>query len=172
MGFRLHSCRGATVYGPAYSRRNDFRRGYGGCRKGAGCVYYRTNCEVRMADDNRFFAFSRGQVKVLWFLCATALLLAVALVIRRFGTGSAEAEPLPVFLGDPDTQYTGLFVVDPNTSPADSLELLPGIGRVLADRIVAYRQEHPFRREIDITDVKGIGPKLYERIRPYLRIRP
>ena len=69
-----------------------------------------------------------------------------------------------------DQQYTGVFLLDPNTAPVDSLELLPGIGRVLADRIVEYRQHHQFAREVDLTEVKGIGPKMFERLRPYLRI--
>jgi len=73
--------------------------------------------------------------------------------------------------GDADQQFIGVFVVDPNSSPVDSLELLPGIGPVLADRIVSYRQNQPFETEIDITEVKGIGPKLYERIKPYLKVR-
>jgi competence protein ComEA len=77
---------------------------------------------------------------------------------------------MPVFLGE-EEKFTGIFLLDPNTSPADSLELLPGIGRTLADRIIEYRQIKRFDEEIDITEVKGIGPKLYERIKPYLRIR-
>jgi len=125
-----------------------------------------------MADDDGFFAFNSGQMRVLLLLGGITLILAAVWLIRLFGVASVEADPLPMFLGDPDTQYTGLFLLDPNTAPADSLELLPGIGRVLADRIVAYRKHHPFQREIDITDVNGIGAKLYERIRPYLRIRP
>ena len=117
------------------------------------------------------FGFSSRQVVVLSVLAGVSLLLAAWLWVRRYAAPPAEAEPLPVFLGDPDSRFTGVFVLDPNTAPADSLELLPGIGSVLADRIVEYRRTRRFEREIDITEVKGIGPKLYERIRPYLRIR-
>ena len=50
------------------------------------------------------------------------------------------------------------------------MELLPGIGRVLADRIVDYRQRRRFERPVDLTEVKGIGAKLLEQLRPYIRI--
>jgi len=93
------------------------------------------------------------------------------LIIRSYASPADHSPPLPVFLSDADQQFTGLFQLDPNTAPADSLELLPGIGKVLADRIVLYRQHHRFKREIDITDVKGIGPKMYERLQPYLKVR-
>lgn len=117
-----------------------------------------------------FFDFTSVQLKFVFGLSATALILAVILLIRTLATPVGETEPLPVFLGDGDQHYTGVFVLDPNTAPADSLELLPGIGRVLADRIVEYRQHHRFEREVDVTDVNGIGPKMFERLRPYLKI--
>ena len=77
-----------------------------------------------------------------------------------------------MFLADEDRKFTGVFQLDPNYAPADSLELIPGIGPVLADRIVAYRQHYRFETEIDITNVNGIGPKKFERIRAYLKVRP
>ena len=70
-----------------------------------------------------------------------------------------------------ESGYSGVFMLDPNTAPVDSLELLPGIGPVLADRIVAYRQETLFVEPIDITNVTGIGPRLYEKLKPFLKVR-
>jgi competence protein ComEA len=53
-----------------------------------------------------------------------------------------------------------------NTATATEFQALPGIGPVLAARIIAYREEHgPFTSIDDLTKVKGIGPKLMERIR-------
>ena len=123
-----------------------------------------------MGNMNRYFDFSAGQLRFLTVLSSTAIILALYLFIRSYATPTPEALSLPVFLGDQETQYTGLFVLDPNTAPVDSLELLPGIGRVLADRIVEYRLHSRFTSEIDITEVKGVGPKLFERLRPYLRV--
>jgi len=124
-----------------------------------------------MGKMNRFFDFSDRQLRFLMGLCSTAVLLALYLFIRSYATPAPDALSLPVILGDQETQYTGLFILDPNTAPADSLELLPGIGPVLADRIVEYRLHSRFSSEIDITEVKGIGPRVFERIRPYLKVR-
>ncbi len=123
-----------------------------------------------MAKINRFFDFTATQLRFVAFLCAVVLIAGLYLFIRSYATAESGAPALPVFLSEPDQPVTGVFVLDPNTAPADSLELLPGIGRVYADRIVAYRQHQRFEKEIDITNVKGIGPRTFERIRPYLKV--
>ncbi|MFH1372315.1 MAG: helix-hairpin-helix domain-containing protein [bacterium] len=120
---------------------------------------------------NRFFDFSSGQLRFLAVLTAGAVVMAGYLFIRSRADTADSLPPLQVFVGEDEQVFTGVFVLDPNTAPADSLELLPGIGPVLANRIVAYRRQQSFSREIDITEVKGIGPKLYERLRPYLRVK-
>ena len=50
-----------------------------------------------------------------------------------------------------------------NQASASELIQLKGIGPKLAERIVQYREEHgPFRVPEDIMKVKGIGPKKWE----------
>lgn len=50
--------------------------------------------------------------------------------------------------------------VNINTASATELETLPGIGPVLADRIVKYRRRSgPFASVERLLDVEGIGPK-------------
>lgn len=124
-----------------------------------------------MNKIGQFFEFSHRQLVALAILTGSSLLISGYLLIKTYTTPPHQTTSIPVLLGDSDNRLLGYFILDPNSSPADSLELLPGIGRVLADRIVAYRIDHEFEKEVDITDVKGIGPKLFERIRPYLRIR-
>lgn len=48
-------------------------------------------------------------------------------------------------------------------APADSLDLLPGIGPVLAARIVAARGARGFSSWDEVLAVKGIGPRLIAR---------
>lgn len=56
--------------------------------------------------------------------------------------------------------------INVNTADARALESLPGIGPVLAARIVADRTARgPFRRPEDLTRVSGIGPKTLEGFR-------
>lgn len=52
-----------------------------------------------------------------------------------------------------------------SSAPADSLDLLPGVGPVLATRLVAARREKgPFRSWDDVDRVRGIGKKTIERL--------
>ena len=56
--------------------------------------------------------------------------------------------------------------LDVNTAAEKQLRDLPGIGPVLAQRIIAAR---PFRSADDLKKVNGIGDKKYDQIRPYFQ---
>lgn len=57
--------------------------------------------------------------------------------------------------------------IDLNAATEAELDGLPGIGPSKAKAILAYREEHGHFRSVDeLLEVKGIGPKLLERIRP------
>lgn len=61
--------------------------------------------------------------------------------------------------------------VNVNTATEADLERLPGIGPVLARRIVQHREARGlFRRLDDLLEVEGIGPKLFRRLQPLLRL--
>lgn len=60
-----------------------------------------------------------------------------------------------------------------NSANTTELQQLPGIGPKTAQAIIAYRETHGAFSEIsELTKVKGIGPKKWEQIRPYLRLTP
>ena len=56
---------------------------------------------------------------------------------------------------------------DLNESTYEELQKLPGIGPVLAERIIARR---PFTTIDELEKVKGIGAKTMERLRPLVRV--
>lgn len=63
------------------------------------------------------------------------------------------------------------LVVNINRASVEELVQLPHIGPALAERIVAYREQHgPFRSLEAIKQVKGIGERTFAKIRPYLTI--
>jgi competence protein ComEA len=70
-------------------------------------------------------------------------------------------------------QRTAQFQVDLNEAEWPELSQLPGVGETLAQRIVESRQtDGPFIDNEELQRVRGIGPRTYERIKPYLRPMP
>jgi competence protein ComEA len=64
------------------------------------------------------------------------------------------------------------FPINLNTATAEQLEAIPGIGPVLAQRIIEYRQTHGRFQSVDeLLEVRGIGPKRLESMRPYVTVR-
>ena len=61
---------------------------------------------------------------------------------------------------------TPLGKIDINTATEKELTTVPGIGHVMAARIIAAR---PFRSADDLKRVSGIGDKKYAQIRPYFQ---
>ena len=70
--------------------------------------------------------------------------------------------------GEPSKSHpkekTPLGKIDVNTATEKELTTVPGIGHVMAARIIAAR---PFRSADDLKKVNGIGEKKYAKIRPY-----
>ena len=63
-------------------------------------------------------------------------------------------------------EKTQLGNIDINTATEKELTTVPGIGHVMAARIIAAR---PFRSADDLKRVSGIGEKKYAQIRPYFQ---
>lgn len=79
----------------------------------------------------------------------------------------------PAAAADTASHGPAIATVDLNHATATQLDALPGIGPVLARRIVEHRSRFgPFRDPRDVRAVTGVGPKLYARIRPYVYVSP
>ncbi len=58
--------------------------------------------------------------------------------------------------------------VNVNTASGAELETLPGIGPKTAAQIMTQRAGKPFRSLNDLDEVKGLGPKKLEKLKPYV----
>lgn len=56
-----------------------------------------------------------------------------------------------------------------NNANQDELERLPGIGPVIAKRIISYRDKYGAYHSVDeLLQIKGIGEKSLNRVKPYI----
>ncbi|MBC8102846.1 MAG: helix-hairpin-helix domain-containing protein [Cytophagales bacterium] len=63
-------------------------------------------------------------------------------------------------------------VVNINTAGLEELQRLPGVGPSTAQKFLDYRtQIGRFASVEQVQDVKGIGPKRYEKLRPFIVVR-
>jgi competence protein ComEA len=87
------------------------------------------------------------------------------------GPPTAAADGTAAPAGEPGPVPAPAATVDLNQAGLAELDALPGIGPVLAGRILQHRMAHgPFREPEDLLAVPGIGPRLYERLRPRVRV--
>jgi competence protein ComEA len=65
----------------------------------------------------------------------------------------------------------GAGTIDLNTATVDQLDSLPGVGPVLAQRIVDWRTAHGRFTSVDqLGQVGGIGPKKFGDIKPHVTV--
>ena len=80
-----------------------------------------------------------------------------AYIINENGNNGVESEEL---------EEGGKKKVNINTATQNELDELPGIGPVIAQRIIEYREENgDFQKIEDLQNVKGIGDAKYEEIK-------
>ena len=93
---------------------------------------------------------------------ARAFLLAATLAVAAIGAARPAAAESP----------PGGARVDVNAASAEALAAaLPGVGPVKAAAIVAHREAHgPFASADALVEVRGIGPKTLERLRPLIDV--
>lgn len=68
-------------------------------------------------------------------------------------------------------QPTALEKVNLNTATVEQLQSIPGIGPAIATRVVEYRTKvGKFSKVEDILNVKGIGEKMFDKVKDRLTI--
>ena len=105
------------------------------------------------------------------FLLGLTALFAAAMLLTWLLTPHASRGDYTIEAVPPAEKAETLRAVNINTAGADELESLPGIGPVLAQRIVDYREQHGDFTTVDgLRNVSGIGEKRLEAIREYITV--
>ncbi len=118
--------------------------------------------------------FRTAQERGLIILVGLGILAAgLALSIPRIPPATPAIEPI---------ELSGIHILVPtfldraekvnlNTATVEELSTLPGIGEVLAARIITYREDHgPFQTLEGLKAVSGIGEKVVEAIAELVNI--
>lgn len=116
--------------------------------------------------------FDRRPVQIMVALFASLALvwLVAAGPARELRNQHTDSTPIGEVAG---SESVALIEVDLNRAEARELALLPGIGPVLANRIVANRDQlGPFDSVSDLGRVRGIGAKTLARIEPICFVEP
>jgi competence protein ComEA len=99
--------------------------------------------------------------KGYWIALTVPLVLLLSLSMA-----AAEAEKKTVA-----TAADKLERVNINTADIDTLTTLKGVGPTTAERIIAYRKEAgKFNNIEDLMQVKGIGEKTFEALKPFITV--
>jgi competence protein ComEA len=116
------------------------------------------------ADDAAFLWLRRSDQLIVSLLILLLLGLLGVQWLRLSRWGIA---PIELSSQQPREYY---YSLDINSASWVEWAQLDGIGEKLGKRIVADRDERgPFRNADDVGRVKGIGPKVLEKMKPFLK---
>lgn len=84
----------------------------------------------------------------------------------------APAQSAPPTPAQSAPQAATASLLDLNAAAQQQLEELPGIGPSKAKAIIAYREQHgAFKSVEDLLNVKGIGPKMLEKLAAHVTVQ-
>jgi len=112
-------------------------------------------------DNGQKTRIKWGEGRIL----AAALVLVIVLCLLN----SVNRPPRKIAVRPVHAVQTDLYdfvLVDLNTADRERLMSLPGVGEILADRIIAAR---PYQSVDDLLKVSGIGEVTLEQLRPLVK---
>ena len=83
---------------------------------------------------------------------------------------AAAGHPARAALTTASDSRAGGGVINLNEASPDQLVLLPGVGPSRATAIINYRKQHPFKHVEELQRIRGIGKKIFSRLRPLLAL--
>lgn len=123
--------------------------------------------KIQQGVNNR--AYGKSYKTEIFLLVLTLLFAALSAALFFTGRPQSEGYTVTAQRGDDSPRQPESCPLNINTATAGQLETLDGIGQVLAQRIVDYRNANgPFASVDDLLEVNGIGPGVLETIRPQI----
>lgn len=135
---------------------------------------FETASRQRDADPARlsssgFFARHKAQIAV------SVLVMLVLVGGAYYSSRASETAPKTVYstsLEEAKNEAQTPLLVNINTADAKELDELPGVGPSTAKSIVEHRRHRgSFKSVSELEEVKGIGPKMLDKMRPFATVR-
>ena len=111
-----------------------------------------------MFDDN----ISKKTAIIISVICIVTITLSGVLLLRLENKNNSVIMKADTFAEENEEIEISVNI---NTAPKEELMLLNNIGKSKAEAIIEYRKTKPFEKIEEIMNVKGIGIKMFERIK-------
>lgn len=119
------------------------------------------------------FDLTKQEKIILIFLCLTFVLgLGISAYKKTHEGSRVDVQPYKMAaLQEADRLIAQQSVVNINSFKIDELTRLPGVGEVLAERIVQHHKLHgSFKSKEQLLQVKGIGEKKLEKLKDLITL--
>ena len=109
---------------------------------------------------------------ILLLICTMALVLVIGIFMgRNIGTGCVKLNDNDTAIQTPIIHSEKDYRLDINTATKAQLMDLPGIGEIIADRIIQYRTDYgSFASTDELLKVEGIGAGKLEQIEKLIQV--
>jgi len=118
-----------------------------------------------------------SNMKRIWLepftIAVFLLLMVVMLLLFRLNLGDPKCISDAVFSADEeDPAFVQTETIDLNSASVYELQMLPGVGAVIAERIIDHRENvGPFHAPEDLMQVSGIGEDTFSRLKDFVTVR-
>ena len=127
------------------------------------CDFVDRFCLIEKQHETSVMNKWPGTYLLLWL----ALILSASACVKR-GRANLPTSYVSPELAVPSNQPPRINI---NTASAGELETLPGIGKVLAARIIEHREQYgPFRRVEHLIIVRGISDRRFRALRELIAV--
>lgn len=111
----------------------------------------------------------RNGKNILLLICVLSLTFALGIFVGRNINSEYKELPNNTTQTIPTEESTKSYKLDINTATKSQLMELPGIGEVIAERIIAFRTSNgPFIAVDELLNVEGIGNMKLQQIEIYI----